>query len=289
MKYRFLLLLLKGLGRLPLSVGRALGAALGWCLYRRAKSRSARVTRINLALCFPRMPPEDRERLARQSLMETGKLAAEIAAVWSRPVAWLDRHIQAEEGAALITEKLARTRGLILLTPHLGNWEVIGPWGARFAPFTALYQPAKHPAIDTFMAAGRLKPNVSLAPTNRQGVGQLLKALRCGEIVCILPDQVPDTGSGMVAPFFGEPALTMTLVHSLMKCTGCEVVMSYCERVRGGFKVVVTECDPEIYADDPAVAVAALNRSVEACARRVPSQYQWEYKRFRARPGGEPY
>ncbi len=289
MKYRFLLLLLKGLGRLPLPVGRALGAALGWSLCRCGNGRPARVTRINLALCFPELTAEERERLARRSLMETGKLAAEIAAVWSRPVAWLDRHIQAEEETALIEKKLASARGLILLTPHLGNWEVMGPWGARFAPFTALYQPAKHPAIDTFMVSGRLKPNVSLAPTNRQGVGQLLKALRCGEIVCILPDQVPDAGSGIEAPFFGEPALTMTLVHSLMKCTGCEVVMSYCERVRGGFKVVVTECDPEIYADDPTVAVTALNRSVETCVRRVPSQYQWEYKRFRARPGGEPY
>lgn len=289
MKYRFLLFLLKGLGRLPLSVNRALGATLGWVLWRLGRARAVKVTHINLALCFPQLSADERQQLARRSLLESGKLITEIAAVWSRPVAWLNRHILAEEGRALLEQKLARGRGVILLTPHLGNWEVIGPWGAGFAPFTALYQPAKNSALNKFMYAGRSKPNVHLAPTNRQGVGQLLKALRCGEIVCILPDQVADAGAGVVAPFFSEPALTMTLVHSLVKCTGCAVVMAYCERVKNGFKIVLTECDPDIYAEDRALAVTALNRSVEACVRRAPSQYQWEYKRFRARPGGEPY
>src|SRR5690606_28237488 len=135
-------------------------------------------------------------------------------------------------------------------------------YGARFAPFIALYQPPKNAAIDAFIMNGLLKPNVKLAPTSRRGVSLLLKALRNGETVGILPDQVPDQGSGVMAPFFGEPALTMTLVHSLMKCTGCEVIMTYSQRVPSGFKVVVGECDPGIYAEDQAEAVAGLNRSV---------------------------
>src|SRR5690606_19831187 len=120
-----------------------------------------------------------------------------------------------------------------------------------------------------------------LAPTNRRGVSQLLKALRAGEIVGILPDQVPDEGSGELAPFFKQPALTMTLVHGLITRTDCEVVMVYCERIEGGFSMVVRECHEGIRAKDQAQALAALNHSVEDCVRAIPAQYQWEYKRFR--------
>jgi KDO2-lipid IV(A) lauroyltransferase len=128
-----------------------------------------------------------------------------------------------------------------------------------------------------------------MAPTNRKGVMMLFKALQGGSIVGILPDQVPaEEAGGEVAPFMGQPALTMTLVHGLIQRTGCAVCSCYAERVEGGFKIVVIEADPDIYSADQVTSVAGLNASVAACVVRAPAQYQWEYKRFRRLPPPYP-
>jgi KDO2-lipid IV(A) lauroyltransferase len=177
---------------------------------------------------------------------------------------------------------------VLVLAPHLGNWEVVSIFLAGYAPLTALYQPPPLPALDKLVLGGRSKSNITMAPTNRRGVMQLFKALQRGELVGILPDQVPDDGSGAeIAPFFGLPALTMTLVHSLVERTGCEVVCIYAERVKDGFRVVIRAPEPGIGDADLQRSVSALNASVENCARAIPEQYQWEYKRFRRLP--EPY
>lgn len=284
MKDSLIVLLLRAVGRLPLPLGRALGASVGWLVWL-SSGRSARITRENLMRCFPRLSVSERRRLVRQSLMETGKTAAEAAAVWSRATDWLARHIIEIEGEAHLYKALEREKGVLVLAPHLGNWEVVAPFLARYARLTALYQPPKQPALDKLMLRGRGKDNIDLAPTNRRGVSQLLKALKRGEIVGILPDQVPDPGNGAeVAPFFGQPALTMTLVHSLVQRTGSDVVSVFAQRVPKGFKLVVLPADPGIHDAVAVESVAALNRSVEACVKRAVPQYQWEYRRFRRVP-----
>lgn len=276
------------LGRLPLGVGRALGAFAGRLLWY-SNSRPAKITRENLHLCWPELSDPQLERLGRLSLIETGKTAPEAAAVWTRPRPWLQRRILAVEGQELMHHHVTEGQGLLVLAPHLGNWEVVAPFLAGFAPLTALYQPPKLEALDALVLKGRSSDNIDMAPTNRRGVAQLLKALKRGEIVGILPDQVPEPGSGAeVAPFFGQPALTMTLVHNLIQRTGCAVLSVYAERVPGGFKMVVLPADSDIFNEQAALSVAALNRSVEACVRRVPEQYQWEYKRLRRLPPEYP-
>ncbi|MDQ2076810.1 lysophospholipid acyltransferase family protein [Marinimicrobium sp. ABcell2] len=288
MKNWFVPIVIRLLGWLPLSFGRALGALVGLMLWH-ANSRPAKITRENLHLCWPELSDQQREEMGRRSLMETGKTAPEAAAVWCRPASWLERRMLSVEGDELIHRHLAEGRGLLVLAPHLGNWEVVAPFLADYAPLTALYQPPSLPALDSLVLKGRSKANIDMAPTNRKGVAQLLKALKRGEIVGILPDQVPEVGNGAeVAPFFGQPALTMTLVHSLIQRTGCAVVSVYAERVPGGFKMVVLPADEEIYSEQPQASVAALNRSVEACVRRAPEQYQWEYKRLRRLPPEYP-
>lgn len=288
MKDSAILFLLKAIGRLPLRVGRALGALIGWITWL-SRGRSMRVTRENLELCWPELEPKERAQWVRRSLLETGKTAAEAAAVWSRPTEWLQKHILEVEGDEHIRTALEREQGLLVLAPHLGNWEVVAPFLAGYARLTALYQPPRQPGLDALILKGRSKDNIDMAPTNRRGVSQLLKALKRGEIVGILPDQVPEPGNGAeVAPFFGQPALTMTLVHSLVQRTGSAVLSVFAERIPGGFKLVVLPADPAIHNEDPASSVAALNRSVEECVRRAPAQYQWEYKRFRRLPPEYP-
>lgn len=280
--------LIKLMAVLPLSVNRALGACVGQLLWL-CNSRARQVTLKNLQLCFPELGDAQVRALARQSLMETSKTGAEAGAIWHRDYAWLQSKMVEVEGEELLRRELAVGKGLLVLAPHHGNWEVVAPYLANIAPLTAMYQPLKSAAMDKLILSGRSKLNISMAPTNRKGVMMLLKALKQGTIVGILPDQVPDRdAAGGVAPFFGQPALTIGLIHGLIQRTGCRVVSVFAQRVRGGFKMVVLDVDPAIHSENEITSLAGMNASVEACVRRAPTQYQWEYKRFRRLPEGYP-
>lgn len=281
-------LLFKLLALLPLGLLRSLGSFAGNLMWW-SNSRAAKITRANIALCFPELSPAEQTALARQSLQETAKTAMEAGAIWRNSWGWLQGKIVAMEGDEILRAKLAEGKGVLVLAPHHGNWEVVAPYLASVANLTAMYQPLDNPKMDQLVLAGRSKLNITMAPTNRKGVMMLFKALQGGTIVGILPDQVPgrDAG-GEIAPFMGQPALTMTLVHGLVQRTGCAVCSCYAERVADGFKIVVMEADTAIYSEEQAVSVTGLNESVAACVRRAPAQYQWEYKRFRRLPPEYP-
>ncbi|WP_049631397.1 lysophospholipid acyltransferase family protein [Cellvibrio sp. pealriver] len=281
-------LIFKLLALLPLGLLRALGSLIGRAMWW-SNSRAAKVTRENIELCFPDLSPAAQTALARQSLQETAKTAMEAAAIWRQPWSWLQSKIVTMEGDEILRAKLAEGKGVLVLAPHHGNWEVVAPYLASVANLTAMYQPLDNPKMDELVLAGRSKLNITMAPTNRKGVMMLFKALQGGTIVGILPDQVPARDAGIeIAPFMGQPALTMTLVQGLVQRTGCAVCSCYAERVAGGFKIVVMEADAAIYSEDLHTSVAGLNESVAACVRRAPAQYQWEYKRFRRLPPEYP-
>jgi KDO2-lipid IV(A) lauroyltransferase len=281
-------LIFKLLALFPLGLLRAIGSFIGTLIWWN-NGRATKITRENIVLCFPELSPAEQQALAKQSLQETAKTAMEAAAIWRRSWPWLQGKIVAMEGDEILRAKLAEGKGVLVLAPHHGNWEVVAPYLASVANLTAMYQPLDNPKMDAMVLAGRSKLNITMAPTNRKGVMMLFKALQGGTIVGILPDQVPARDSGMeIAPFMGQPALTMTLVQGLVQRTGCAVCSCYAERVAGGFKVVVMEADPAINSEDLQTSVAALNASVAACVRRAPAQYQWEYKRFRRLPPEYP-
>lgn len=278
----------KLLALLPLGVLRVLGSLLGWSMWV-FKTRAAKITLENLSLCFPELTPVERKQLAQDSLQETAKTAMEAGAIWRNSWPWLQNKIAAMEGDDILRAKVSAGKGVLVLAPHHGNWEVVAPYLASVAHLTAMYQPLKTKAMDDLVLSGRSKLNISMAPTNRKGVMMLFKALQGGSIVGILPDQVPDKDSGReIAPFFGQPAWTMTLIQGLVRRTGCAVCSCYAERVPGGFKIVVIDADTAIGDEDTQTSVNALNASVEACVRRAPAQYQWEYRRFYRLPADYP-
>ena len=277
-------LLFKIFGVLPLNGARALGWLLGmlmWLLH----GRDYRMTQKNLRKCMPELSEEDIKTLTRKSLIETCKTAAEAGIIWRNPWSWLSTKIVAVEGEDILREELAKGKGLLVLAPHLGNWEVVAPYVASMAPLTAMYQPLSIPALDKLILTGRSKNNITMAPTNRKGVTMLLKALQRGTMVGILPDQVPDKNAGgEPIEFFGRPAMTMSLASALVAKTQCSVVISFARRVPGGFKLITLRAAPEIYSQDLNESLRGMNLSVEACVRMAPEQYQWEYNRFRWLP-----
>ena len=207
---------------------------------------------------------------------------------WMLPIGKTIALVTETEGVDEFRQALDSPEGTILLAPHHGNWEIFGFFICNNIPSTFLYQPPKIPAFDTLLKEVRSRNDIKLAPANIQGVAQLLKALARGELVCILPDQVPSDEGGIYAPFFGETALTMTLISKLIQRRRAKVFCGFAKRRAGakGFKVIVKEADQGIYDEDLQASVTALNQTVEQSVGLAVSQYQWEYKRFRRRPDG---
>jgi len=261
---------------------------MGWLLYV-LPSKSKRVTRRNLQLCFPEQSSKEIEQLTLKSLQETAKTALELGRIWLDPVPEVLKLIIRVVGEDIMKDAVEAGKGVLLLAPHMGSWEVYGLHISNYAPTTYMYKPPKVHAFEAMMTSFRARSGAALVPTNRRGVMQLLKALERGEIVGILPDQEPNRSSGVFAPFFGIDALTMTLASKLAAKTDAAVVCGFARRLpnSSGFEIIYRAADKEIGSDDLNVAAAALNRTVEACVCEEPAQYQWEYKRFSKRPPGD--
>ena len=288
MKNKLLLLTLRGFGLLPLAVGRAVGRTIGRLIYVLGIG-PVRVARINLRLCYPEMSESQREALCKGRMLEFGQAFVETPRVWSKSSTWLQNKIVGVEGTALFEAAVADPRGTLLVVPHQGNWEVVGLWVSKQTAMTSLYEPPKMPALDRWIKSSREQSGATLVPTDVRGVAALIKALKRGETSGILPDQVPTESGGIMAPFMGIPARTMTLVTNLVQRAHCQVLLCAAIREPGGWRLHFLPASEAVFSDQQEVAVAALNTDVERLVALAPEQYQWEYKRFRAQPDGRQY
>ena len=275
---------------LPLPVLHAVARLLGGLLYL-LPNRMRETTRKNLKTCFPARSETEVDRLVRESLVHTAATALEMGKAWVAPLSVTLKLVQESEGLSAFDAAVTSPRGVILLAPHLGNWEIFGFFACEGRPASFMYQPPQNAGIDNLLRAVRSRGGVNLAPTNRKGVAQLLSALKRGEIVGILPDQVPADAGGAFADFYGEPALTMTLVSKLIQRTGAQVFCGFAERLPNGrgFVAVFEPANAAIYSADLQESLEGLNRSVESIVNRALPQYQWEYKRFRRRPDNSEF
>lgn len=265
-------------------LGRFLGG-MAWKL----GGRSVETTRKNLRACYPDLSANEIETLGRNSLRETGATALEIPLMWEWPAERCLGLIREIEGEELLEGYKAGKEGLLLLAPHLGNWELAGLFFASRYKMAALYSPPNQPGFEAYMKAVRSRSGSELVATDRRGIMRLFAILREGGVVGILPDQTPRREGGEFAPFFGIPAITMTLASKLIQKTGARPLVTYAQRLPDaeGFRIVIREVGPAMASKDMTESLTALNQSVEKCIADVPAQYQWEYKRFRRTAPGE--
>lgn len=274
--------LLPWLSRRSLRHLHALGAAMGWLAY--ALSPSYR-RRLNENAKLAGVGEGDR----RAAIADAGKLVAELPRLWLRPAEKPIADPVRWEGAELLREMLSRGKGLVLLTPHMGSFEVSAQaYAERFGheqPITVLYRPARQAWLRELEETARARPALATAPANLSGVRLMMRALRRGETVGLLPDQVPPEGMGVWVPFFGQPAYTMTLAARLVQQTGAAVAILWTERLPKGAGYVVRAKPLPVplpaTADDEAASAAAVNRSMEAVILEKPSQYLWAYHRYK--------
>ncbi|MEX0619539.1 MAG: lysophospholipid acyltransferase family protein [Pseudohongiellaceae bacterium] len=287
LRYILLKTLLICCARLPLRWVHALGNAVGYVIYR-FPTPLKHATLRNLRTCFPDMNHQEINRLAKRSLQHTAKTALEMGKAWLLPLPETLSLVKETEGSELLEQAMADGKGVILLAPHFGNWEMFGFHITKGIASTFLYQPPQSPKLDKLIQQARSRGGASVVPTTRKGVAALRRALRDGELIGILPDQAPGRNEGGVfAPFFGVRAPTMTLAGKLAGKTGARVLIGYAHRLpqSGGFRVVIRDADAAIYDERPEVSASALNRSVQRLVEGAGpggvEQYQWEYKRFR--------
>ncbi|MCW4456440.1 lauroyl acyltransferase [Flavobacterium sp. MXW15] len=276
------------LARLPWPWLRGFADALAW-LWIRLDARESRVTRRNLELALPELAPGERTELHRQVMRTTARQALETLRLWTRPPADnLARSLRERHGQALYDAALAAGKGVIVVAPHYGNWELLNQWLASRGPIAIVYAPPASAVGDAFLQQVRGGDNIRQVRAEGPAVRQLFKVLKDGGAVGILPDQQPKAGDGVFAPFFGVQALTMTLVNRLAERTGAAVLYAWCERTGPDLQFALhVEPAPASIADpDPLTAATTLNAGIERIARRAPAQYQWTYKRYTLRPPG---
>jgi KDO2-lipid IV(A) lauroyltransferase len=288
-KYYLIAGLLRMVSYLPLGAAQFIGKWLGLLAWKLG-GRPKKITDINLDICLPELTEEQRRELSRDSLAHTGMTALEIPLMWEWPVDKCLGLIKQTEGLELVDEALATGKGLILLAPHLGNWELAGLFFSSRYKMAALYSPPHIKEFEDYMIRVRGRLGSELVRGDRKGLMRLMGILKEGGVAGILPDQSPRGKTNAYAPFFGMDVMTMTLVGKLVQKTGANVLVTYAERLPNGegFKILVTRAEPGIGAEDTVAGATALNQSVEKVVRMTPEQYQWEYKRMRHRPPGNP-
>ena len=261
--------------RWPLGLLHALGAALGWLTWAASPTYRRRI-RDNAALAGYRFAQ------VRASVAHAGRMALETPRLWFGapvPVRW--------QGREYMDAAYAACKGIVFMTPHMGCFEITAQaagalYLADHGPITVLYRPPRQAALAAVVETARRRDGLETAPTTLAGVRQMIKALRRGEAVGLLPDQVPPDGLGVWSPFFGRPAYTMTLAARLVQQTGATPLIAWGERLprAQGFCIHVLPF-PEPLGADLDTAVAQINRAMEGLIRQCPQQYLWGYGRYK--------
>ncbi len=274
---RMIRLLLKLLSAISLPAIHHLGSLLGHLMYfLMPKSKQLIIDNLKQSHLF-----NDGFRLnqaVKLNVLETGKSIVETFAIWQKKETELLAMIKQVHGWSMVKDALQQGKGLIFLTPHLGCFEIASIYYGSKHPITVLYRAPKQVWLMPLIQAGRARTGVSLAPANASGVRKLMQALKRGEAIGILPDQIPAAGEGEWADFFGLPAYTMTLASKLAEKTGATVIMAYGERLKNGKGYEI-----HLQKVESIATPALLNKALEQQIAQNPTQYLWRYNRHKQR------
>jgi KDO2-lipid IV(A) lauroyltransferase len=267
----------KPLSYLPLRILHRLGAALGgllfYCMPQAKKHATENITQSELAI-----NAAGTKQIAQQSFVSLGQAILETPAIWQKPESDLLAFVKNVHGWDVVENALKASKGIIFLTPHMGCFEITSIYYGSKHPITVLYRPPKLKWLTSLILKGRTRTGVTLAAANAGGVRKLMQALKRGDAIGILPDQIPAAGEGEWADFFGKPAYTMSLASKLAEKTSATVIMAYGERLENGagFNIHLTKIDS-------IATTNLLNAAIEQQIAQKPTQYLWSYNRYKAR------
>ncbi|MEG1082401.1 MAG: lysophospholipid acyltransferase, partial [Pseudomonas sp.] len=273
--------------KLPWGAVQRVGAAIGWIMWKVPNS-SREVVRINLAKCFPEMDPVAREQLVGRTLMDIGKSFTESACAWIWPAQRSLDLVREVEGLEVLQAALASGKGVVGITSHLGNWEVLNHFYCNQCKPIIFYRPPKLKAVDDLLREQRVQLGNRVAASTKEGILSIIKEVRKGGQVGIPADPEPAESAGIFVPFFATKALTSKFVPNML--AGGKAVGVFLHALRlpdgSGFKVILEAAPEAMYSTDTAESCAAMSKVVERYVAAYPSQYMWSMKRFKKRPPG---
>ena len=268
---------------LPLWLAHGIGSVLGWVVFALSPSYRNRFLQNSQQAGYS-------FTAVKGAIPSAGRMVAELPKLWMNNKGKSQGKAEAPflcNDFGVVEKAYATGKGVIFLTPHLGCFEMIGQawaqnFGARFGPFTVLFRPARKAWMSDLVANSRNRSGLATVPTNLAGVRQMIKALRKGQAVGLLPDQVPPDGMGVWVPFFGKDAYSMTLAARLHAQTGATVLVGWGERLPWGrgFALHFRELTAA-WSDDLETAVGQMNIEMEELIRSCPTQYLWGYGRYK--------
>lgn len=265
------------LSLLPLPVLHAIGVAVGWAVYLISGKYRRRLQDNIRQAGF--------EQHLSAAIGEAGKNILELPFIWCATPERVLKTLQIHDWES-VQSVLDAKRGLIFLTPHLGCFEISAQAAAARSPLTVLYKPPRQQALKPLIEDARARHNLALAPANLRGVRTLLKTLKRGDSIGLLPDQVPQNGEGVWADFFGKPAYTMTLPAKLQQMTGAPIILAYAERLPRG-QGYSLHFSPFVMTEGltPEQQARAINAAMERLIALCPAQYLWSYNHYKIPAG----
>ncbi|WP_416421673.1 lysophospholipid acyltransferase [Pseudomonas sp. App30] len=273
---------------LPWRAVEAVGSAIGWLTWK-LPNRSREIVRINLAKCFPELDSAARERLVGQSMMDIGKSLTESACAWIWPAEKSLKLVREVQGLEILEQALASGKGVVGITSHLGNWEVLNHFYCMQCKPIIFYRPPKLKAVDELLQKQRVQLGNRVAASTKEGILSVIKEVRKGGQVGIPADPEPAESAGVFVPFLGTQALTSKFVPNML--AGGKAVGVFLHALRlpdgSGFKVILEAAPEAMYSTDTETSVAAMSQVIARYVRAYPSQYMWSMKRFKKRPAGE--
>lgn len=247
-------------------------------------NQSARITKLNIELAYPELSERQRLEFARASLADLGQKFFSLISTWVKPTQNSYQLVKVVNGLDAFNEASEQKPTLILL-PHIGNWELFGVWLTRHRPYTAMFRPLRVNHISEMVREARERGGNVLVPATAMGVRQIWKRLNQSKTVIVLPDQAPKQGEGVYAPFFGHRVLTPVLPYRLALSAGAEVFIGAAVRVEDHYEIILSHLQKPCIGEREQW-LFMMNAEIEALVRQFPTQYQWEYRRFRNAPDG---
>ncbi|AZN68464.1 lysophospholipid acyltransferase family protein [Acinetobacter haemolyticus] len=276
--------LIKFLSRQPIQLGRFFARMLAGFLTSFQLSKISKIIGLNIQIAFPNMDQQQRQQLTKKAIQNELTSYFEFLSIWGSSNQRNIQRIQNVSGEQYLHDALAEKKGIVLIVPHFGTWEVMNAWLSQYTEMTILYKPVKNPDADRFVREARSREQAHLVPTDESGVRQIFKALKQGGTTAILPDHTPDHGGEMIN-YFGIPLASSSLSAKLIQKTKAKALLIYTMRNdQDGFDMYIEPIDPQIYQGSAEDGTLIIHQTLEQLIKRYPDHYHWSYKRFSANP-----
>lgn len=274
--------LIKFLSRQPIQLGRFFARMLAGFLTSFQLSKISKIISLNIQIAFPNMDQQQRQQLTKKAIQNELTSYFEFLSIWGASNQRNIQRIQNVSGEQYLHEALAEKKGVVLIVPHFGTWEVMNAWLSQYTEMTILYKPVKNPDADRFVREARSREQAHLVPTDESGVRQIFKALKQGGTTAILPDHTPDHGGEMIN-YFDIPLASSSLSAKLIQKTKAKALLIYTMRNdQDGFDMYIEPIDPQIYQGSAEDGTLIIHQTLEQLIKRYPDHYHWSYKRFSA-------